>query len=99
MINTKSEQLELLESLDKKIIIKEVKEKGKNKTYIQGFQSYEEFKDSEVLKKAVKDMKNKFGCACTIVNENNQYKLMLQGFHKEKIKNYFNEKYPNVKTE
>lgn len=98
-MNIKNEQIQLLENLDKKLVIKEIKEKGKKKTFIQGFNLYEEFKDNENLKKFVKEMKNKFGCACTSITENNQQKLMLQGFHKEKIKDFIKEKYPKIKTE
>lgn len=95
----KNEQIELLENLDKKLIIKEIKEKGKNKTFIQGFNLYDEFKDNDSLKKFMKELKNKFACACTLLVENNQSKLMLQGFHKDKIREFMKEKYPKIKIE
>lgn len=90
---------DIIEILDKKIKIKEIRIRGRNKTFVEGLDTYDEFKDIENIKKLSKEIKNKYGCACTLLEEGNQKNLIFQGNHKQNIKNYLKEKYPKLLVE
>lgn len=98
-MNDVSEQIKIIENLDKKIKIKETRVRGRNKTFIEGLDLYDEFKQIEDIKNFIKGIKNKYGCACAILEENTEKKIMFQGHHKENIKLYIRERYPKLKIE
>jgi translation initiation factor 1 (eIF-1/SUI1) len=86
-------------ALDKKIVIKEQKEKNKNKTYVSGLSSIDGLDKMKALEQFAKKLKTKFGCGCNITpDEKNAKKfiLVLQGNHKESISRYLKELYPKV---
>lgn len=98
IFNTKHND-EVLEEIDRKIVIKEYCERGKNKTVVVGLNLYEEFKNNNDIINFSKEIKNKFGCGCTITNENDIVKLVFQGKHKNNIKKTLTGKYKELKIE
>lgn len=98
-LNLGNEKNQILQNLDKKVVVKELRERGKNKTFIQGLNLYDEFKEIDNLKKFIKEIKEKFACGCTIVTNDNQQKLLLQGNHKDNITKFIKEKYSKIKIE
>jgi translation initiation factor 1 (eIF-1/SUI1) len=87
-----------VQALDQKIIIKEKKEKGKNKTYVSGLTAIDNDTNTKVgAEKLGKTLKTKFGCGCHVVEEDKSFCLVFQGYHRDKIANYLKEKYPQIK--
>ena len=85
--------------LDKKVIIKEQKEKNKNKTYVFGLSAIEGLEKRKALDNFAKLLKNKFGCGCKIEPDEkreSQSVLVFQGNHKLNISRFIKEQYPKV---
>ena len=80
-----------LSDIDKKIIIKQYKEKNKNKTCINGLFDFVSEKDMQDL---VKSLKKKLGCSGTIFEdpETKIKKIVFSGNHFEEIKELLIEK-------
>jgi len=68
----------ILNDIDRKVIIREIKEKGKNKTIITNITDYDEFKNENYLKDFIKEIKTKYGCGTVLIDG----KIVIQGYHK-----------------
>jgi translation initiation factor 1 (eIF-1/SUI1) len=91
---------EAISELSKSIVIKEVKIKNKNKTYISGLDAIEGFNTKKIVEKFATLLKVKFGCGCKVEPDetnNEKFVLIFQGNHKEKITSFIKEKYPTVR--
>lgn len=79
-----STQQNVLEELDKKIIIKFKKFKGKNKTYVYGL---ENLLDEQKLEEFLKKIKKKLACGCVFTEDAEKVKMIeIMGDHRLKIK-------------
>ncbi len=77
-------QQNILNELDKKIILKYRKIKGKNKTHIYGI---EKVLDAEKLEDFLKKIKKKLGCGGVVSeDEEKTYVIEFMGDHRLKIK-------------
>lgn len=87
-----------ISALDKKVIIKEKIEKGKNKTVVTGLELVEELSTEKGLRNFAKKIKTGFGCGCHMTKDDvsKQNILIFQGNHRNKIKALIKEKYPNI---
>jgi len=86
----------IIEDLDKKITIKEIKRKGRNKTIMSGICTYSELNNDTVIKNIVKDIKTKHGCSSSIEKDSTGTFITFHGNQKTNIINYFKIKYPQI---
>lgn len=88
-----------LSAIDNKIVVKEKKEKNKNKTYITGISAIN-LNTKKEAEEFAKKLKIKFGCGGKVDKEEESEKLLIvfQGNHRDKICKYIRENYPTVPT-
>lgn len=87
-----------LVDIDKKITIKEKKDKNKNKTYVSGIEAIDEFATKKGVDELTKTLKMLFGCGGNIESDTKTKRnvMVLHGNHKEKLLKYFKTKYPKI---
>lgn len=86
------EQTAILEIIDRKVTIREFKERGKMKTLVDGLQRYDEFKNKKKYDVFVKNLKVKLACGCNSDDD----KLILHGVHKKSLSIILKEIIPDI---
>ena len=101
-LSLKTEQNEMINNINKKVVIREVRTKGKFRTNIYGLVELKIINNEE-MNNFLKNLKKEFCCGCiffdtVLESEDNKKEdsyVSLQGQHKVKIIEYLIKKYPS----